>query len=307
MKFFVLLFFSSFLYAQEENNNPDGSTRKNTAPQQQEKQNPPAEDQQPDSSKKQGEQNPPVEKQQPDSSKKQGEQKPLAEKQQPDSSKKQEKQPDSSKETGKPKVQQTVAVPQQTLEASPEEPIPYYNPLHPQSPSTYQEGDLPVENLSGMAALKNRTHRFSISGKPFDYRMQGSLKKINFNLSADYGYARKYFEVGPYASLDFYDFDIESDQFADKLIVAAGAFFEVNFMANANHAKNVPSIGLKAGYKRKDKVHYMVGQLYVTMKFFLNPQTALFTSLAPYYQYKFSGQKGEWGVEIPIGLRFYFY
>ncbi len=62
---------------------------------------------------------------------------------------------------------QAVAVPPQPLSAPPEEPVPYYNPLHPQSASAYQEGDLPSEEYSNMTALKDRRHRFSISGRLF--------------------------------------------------------------------------------------------------------------------------------------------
>ena len=199
-------------------------------------------------------------------------------------------------------------MPQQPLPPSPpEEPIPYYNPLHPQSPSAYQEGDLPSESFSETTARKNRKHRLSVSGKLLDFLAQGSLKKINSNISADYGYSQNYFEVGPYISFGLNDFDLEMRKFQDELILSAGAFFEVNFMSRVSRAKNIPSIGLKAGYKRKEKMDYIVGQLYVTMKFFLTPQTALFASLAPYYQYKLNGRKGEWGMEIPVGLRFYFY
>lgn len=298
MKFFaLLLFFTSFLYAQDTNNTPDSSTQQNTpqentAPQQQEG----------------GEKSPSVEKPKSDSD----QQKQVsADSQQPDASKQEKKNtpptekqtPDPSKD--KPEVQQAVAVPQQPLPpAPPEEPIPYYNPLHPQSPSAHQEGDLPSESFSETASRKNRKHRLSVGGKLLDFLVQGNLKKVNSNISADYGYSRKYFEVGPYASFGLNNFDFELRQFQDELMLEAGAFFEVNFMA---HAKNTPSMGLKAGYKRKENVNYIVGQLYVTMKFFLNPQTALFASLAPYYQYKLNGQKGEWGMEIPTGLRFYFY
>lgn len=301
MKIFILLCFSSFLYAQ---NNPGDSAPQNNpqpAPQQEEpdtqqkKQNPPSESQKPDST--QPPENPPVKNQEPDSAKqiKEAKQKPHSNTQQQNQS-----------SADKPAVQQAVTVPQQPPRPAPpeEQAIPYYNPLHPQSPSTYQEGDLPSASFSEAATRKKRKHRLSISGKLLDFRVQGSLKKMNSNISADYGYSLKYFEIGPYASFELNDFDLELRQFQDELMFSAGAFFEVNFM---DQAKNAPAIGLKTGYKRKENVNYIVGQLYVTMKFFLNHQTALFASLAPYYQYKLNGQKGEWGVEIPTGLRFYFY
>ena len=312
MKFIVLLLvFSSFLYAQDTNNNPNDSAQQNTPqepqqPKEEQKNNPPVEKPQPNPD--QQKQVPPAaqSQQQPASPKPEEKKQPSAANQ-ASSPEKQDKKPVPSSSEGKtPTVQQAVTVPQQALPpAPPEEPIPYYNPLHPQSPSTYQEGDLPSrESFSETAARKNRKHRLSISGKLLDFLAQGSLKKINSNISADYGYSRKYFEMGPYASFGLDGFDFELRQFQDELMLEAGAFFEINFMA---HAKNTPSLGLKAGYKRKENMNYMVGQLYTTMKFFLNPQAALFISLAPYYQYKFSGQKGEWGVEIPTGLRFYFY
>ena len=315
MKFIILLFFSSFLYAQDTNNSPDGSTQQNTPqentvpqPQEEEQKKNPVEKPKSNSDQKKQKKAPSAENQQPDSSKQEKKKQPSAENQAP-APKKQDKNstPDASKED-KSGVKKAVAVPQQPLPpVPPEEPIPYYNPLHPQSPSTYQEGDLPSESLSKTAAHKKRKHRLSINGKLLDFLAQGNLKKINSNISADYGYSRSYFEVGPYVSFGLNDFDLELRQLQNELTLSAGAFFEVNFMSRVSRAKNIPSIGLKAGYKRKENVNYIVGQLYVTMKFFLNPQTALFASLAPYYQYKLNGRKGEWGVEVPAGLRFYFH
>ena len=307
MKIFVLLFFSSFLYAQEPQDSSNNSAQQNKG-ETEAPQTPPADTNQKQEKPQAQEQNNVQPKQAP--------QTPPA-----DTNQKQKSAEDStppvkndntaseSKSTATQLINNTqpVAVPPPSLDPDPKEPIPYYNPLHPQSSSTYQEGDLPSENVSNMKTRKNRTHRLSVGGKPFEYLMQGDRKRISLNVSADYGYSRKYFEVGPYASIALPDdFDVE-DQFQDKFILDIGAFFEVNFMANANHAKNIPSIGLKAGYKRKQNVNYIVGQPYLTMKFFLNHQTAFFATLAAYYQYKLQGQKGEWGVELPIGLRFYFY
>ncbi len=304
MKIFVLLFFSSFLYAQEPNSNADNSTQQDNT--QGEVQTPPKSTA-PDTSQEMQEKKP---KQDPEAT-----QESPQKDQKSDSAKEQtpaENNKDTAKESKSSATKlinnpQTVAVPPQPMEAPPEEPIPYYNPLHPQSSSTYQEGDLPSKGFSDMTASKNRKHRFSIGGKLFDYHVQGDQKEININALVDYGYSRKYFEVGPYASMEVHDFDVDSDRFQDKFMLDIGAFFEVNFMANANNAKNIPSIGLKAGYKRKQNMNYLVGQPYVTMKFFLNPQTAFFASLAPYFQYKLEGQNWEWGVEVPAGLRFYFY
>ena len=302
MKFFVLLFFSSFLYAQEPQNNTDNSaqqdSKKGTAQEQKAPEAP-----QPKQEEQKPEPTPLVQKPEPT---------PPAKKQKPDSAKeKPAPAEDTAKKAKSSATQlinnsQTVTVPAQPVEVPSEEPIPYYNPLHPQSPSAYQEGDLPSEEISDMTARKNRKHRFSIGGKIFDFHIQGNQKKINVNASADYGYSHKYFEVGPYVSMELNDFDTEY-RFSEEVMLSLGAFFEVNFMANSKHSKNVPSIGLKAGYKRKENTNYIVGQPYVTMKFFLNPQTAFFASLAPYYQYKLEGERGEWGVEIPTGLRFYFY
>ena len=301
----LLLFFSSFLYAQD---NPQGEAE-NTPQQQEKPQTPPEQSPNPDSAEKKKE-NPPAGTQKPNAGKQAqktaSNQKSDSEEQEQEKPPADTSEPNAEKKTP-PVIQKTVAVPQKALEAPPEEPIPYYNPLHPQSPSTYKEGDLPSESLSNMTAHKSRKHRFSVGGKLLDYHIQGSLKKINVNVLADYGYSRKYFEVGPYASLALNDFEIGQRRFQEELMLEAGAFFEVHFKSNTSHAKNIPSIGLKAGYKRKENVGYMTGQLYVTMKFFLNRQTAFFASLGPYYQYKFKGQKGEWGVEIPTGLRFYFY
>jgi len=304
MKFFILLFFSGFLYAQEPQSNNSAqqdntqgdvpAPSENTAPKEQ-----------PEPKEKQPEQAPPVENQQSESSENQ-----KLEPSEPPS--KDEKAPDESADTQATKPatqlinQPKVGTPSQHSVPLEKQPVPYYNPLHPQSPSAYQEEDLPSEDVSYMKDARDRKHRFSIGGKLLDYHVQGSLKKININASADYGYSRKYFEVGPYASVGLQDFDTVN-RFLDEVMFSLGAFFEVNFMTHSSHAKNVPSIGLKAGYKRKQNTNYVMGQPYVSMKFFFNPQTALFVSLAPYYRYKLEGERGEWGIEIPTGLRFYFY
>ncbi|MDE0152075.1 MAG: hypothetical protein OXK80_06260 [Bdellovibrionales bacterium] len=299
MKVFLLLLVSSFVYAQEPQNKADNST-------QQQKDQTHQEQPQATETPQQEEQKTPPENQQP----KAEPQTPEAQKPEPAPT---EQAPvEEAKQTAKPAVQvinkaQVKKIPAQPVEAPPEEPIPYYNPLHPQSPSAYQEGDLPNEGVSDMTNRKDRKHRFSIGGKLFDYHVQGNLKKININALADYGYSRKYFEVGPYVSMELNDFDTELYRFSEEVMFDIGAFFEVNFSANSRHAKNVPSIGLKAGYKRKENANYIAGQPYVSMKFFFNHQTAFFVSLAPYYQYKLEGERGEWGVEIPTGLRFYFY
>lgn len=299
MKVFLLLFVASFVYAQEPQNNADNSTQQNNNQGTTQEQKAP-EAPQPKQEDKKPEQTPPVEPQK------------KSEPQKPESTIEEQASVKESKKTVKPAVKvinkaQVKKIPPQPVEAPPEEPIPYYNPLHPQSPSAYQEGDLPNEGVSDMTDRKNRKHRFSIGGKLFDYQVQGNLKKININALADYGYSRKYFEVGPYLSMELNEFDTELHRFSEDVMFSLGAFFEVNFIANSNHAKNVPSVGLKAGYKRKENTNYIVGQPYVSMKFFLNHQTAFFVSLAPYYQYKLEGERGEWGVEIPTGLRFYFY
>jgi len=306
MKIFILLFFSGFVYAQQPQNNTDDSAQQNNRQETTQEQKAPEatpqaeKEEQEKEEQKQTPTPPPTENQEPKSAE-----------QEPKSAEKEEQVPAEDKDSASPATQmvndsKTVTAPAQPLPS--EEPIiPYYNPLHPQSPSVYQEGDLPSEEVYDMASgRKKRKHRFSVGGKILDYHVQCILQKININASADYGYSHKYFEVGPYASMELSDFDTR-DLFVEEVMFSLGAFFEVNFMANSNHAKNVPSIGLKAGYKRKENVNYIVGQPYVTMKFFFNHQTAFFVSLAPYYQYKLAGGKGEWGVEIPTGLRFYFH
>lgn len=300
MKIFIVLFFSGFVYAQQPQNNTDDSAQQNNKQGATQEQKSPKAPQAKKEEQKQTPTPPPA---------------PSVEKQKPKSTKKEEQAPAEDKSKKSTPVaptqmvndSKTVTVPAQPLQIPPEEPIPYYNPLHPQSPSAYQEGDLPSEEVYDMtSSRKKRKHRFSVGGKVFDYHVQGNLKKISINASADYGYSHRYFEVGPYASVELNDFDTELHRFSEEAMFDLGAFFEVNFTAN-DHAKNVPSLGLKAGYKRKENTNYIVGQPYVTMKFFLNHQTAFFASLAPYYRYKLEGEKGEWGVEIPTGLRFYFY
>ena len=298
MKLFVLLFFSSFLYAQKPADKPaplESSPQGETAP-------PSAVPPKQDPAPQQDSVPPPDPAPQQNPAPRQNQ----APQKLPPNSEKQIRGNKESSSAQPLQPPQAVSVPPQPLSAPSEEPIPYYNPLHPQSSSAYQEGDLPGEGFSNMTAPRNRKHRFSAGGRLLDYSIQGDKKRINLNVLADYGYSRKYFETGPYAAVEVSDFEFGIDSLQDALMLDAGAFFEVNF-ADSTSQKNTPSIGLKAGYKRKENTNYLAGQMYVSMKFFLNHQTAFFISLAPYLQYKWQGQKWEWGVEIPAGLRFYFY
>ena len=199
---------------------------------------------------------------------------------------------------------QPIVLPHQTMpQSAPEQPIPYYNPVN------REEEAVSVLPSSQPKELQ-RKHRLSLYGNaiPWVSSSQRIKNTFKFNVSADYGYVFNVFEVGPFASVSNLKENDIRDSFIRDINFDIGLFAGLHLNKNSLDKKYAPVLELKIGYRRTENRGGLLAQLGAGVQYFVSPQAAVYLTAAPFYVHKFSGggKYGNFGVEIPFGLRFYF-